>query len=213
MTQILMALDMVLRDKYDDPEDLKWFVETALSQSHRLNGLIDDLTFLSNHDLGRIVILKQKVDIENDFSSVIEARREMYKDKNLRVDINIADGIVIHAPRREFRQAVAHLVDNSLKFSPPMTSILIDLAARGDGGCVLTVTDYGMGIPTELHEKVFERYYQISQGDTRTHSGLGVGLTIARIIARLLGGDTLILPSNRGCRVQMILPPAPLDMP
>jgi signal transduction histidine kinase len=121
--------------------------------------------------------------------------------------------VVIHAPRREFRQAVTHLVDNALKFSPPMTSVLIDLAANGNGGCVLTVADYGSGIPDGQREKVFERYYQISQGDTRSHGGLGVGLTISRIIARLLGGDVIILPSIRGCRVQMTLPPAPLDMP
>jgi signal transduction histidine kinase len=213
MTQILMALDMVLRDKYDNPEDMKWFVETALSQSHRLNGLIDDLTFLSNYDMGRMFVLRQKVDVKNDFALVVSMRQEMYKDKNLRVDVMIADNVIIHAPRREFRQAVSHLVDNSLKFSMPMTSVLIELAANDIGGCILTVTDYGPGIPSELHEKVFERYYQISQGDTRSHGGLGVGLTIVRMIARSLGGDVKILSSNRGTRVQMILPPAPLDMP
>jgi two-component system sensor histidine kinase/response regulator len=213
MTQILMALDMVLRDKYDDPEDMKWFVETALSQSHRLNALIDDLTFLSNYDIGRTFVVRQKVDIKNDFTFPITTRQDLYKDKNLQVHINIADGVVIHAPRREFRQAISHLVDNGLKFSPPMTSVLIDLAANGNGGCVFTVTDYGSGIPVELREKVFERFYQISQGDTRQYGGLGVGLTIARMIARALEGDVVLLPTNRGCRVQMILPPAPLDMP
>jgi signal transduction histidine kinase len=213
MTQILMALDMVLRDKYDNPEDMRWFVETALSQSHRLNGLIDDLTFLSNHDMGRAFVLRQKVDIKNDFALVVSMRQEMYKDKNLRVEVMAADNMVIHAPRREFRQAVSHLLDNSLKFSLPMTSVLVELAANGKGGCILTVTDYGPGIPSELHEKVFERYYQISQGDTRSHGGLGVGLTITRMIARSLGGDVVILPSSRGTRVQMVLPPAPLDMP
>jgi len=213
MTQILMSLDMVLRDKYDDPEDLKWFVETALSQSHRLNGLIDDLTFLSNYDMGRAFVLRQKVDIKNDFLTVVNMRQEMYREKNLRVEVMTAKDVVIHAPRREFRQAVCHLVDNALKFSPPMTSVLIDLAANGNGGCVLTVADYGPGIPAELHEKVFERFYQISQGDTRQYGGLGVGLTIARIIARALDGDVVILPTSRGCRIQMTLPPAPLDMP
>jgi signal transduction histidine kinase len=213
MTQILMSLDMLLREKYDDPEDLKWFVETALSQSHRLNALIDDLTFLSNYDMGSTFVIRQKVDINNDFLSAISARQELYKDKNLQVHINVAEGVVIHAPRREFRQAVCHLVDNSLKFTSPMTAVLVDLAANGRGGCILTVADYGSGIPAALHEKVFERFYQISQGDTRQYGGLGVGLTIARIIARALDGDVGILPTQRGCRIEMVLPPAPLDMP
>jgi len=213
MTQILMSLDMVLRDKYDDPEELKWFVETALSQSHRLNALIDDLTFLSAYDMGRVFLLRQKIDIQNDFMLAIELRRDLYKDKNLRVNVRVEEGVVIHAPRREFKQAVSHLVDNGLKFAPPMTAVTIDLAANGQGGCILTVADYGMGIPAELREKAFERYYQVSQGDTRLYGGLGVGLTIARAVARSLGGDAVILPSERGCRVQITIPPAPLDMP
>ncbi len=213
MTQILMSLDILLREKYHDPEDLKWFVETALSQSHRLNALIDDLTFLSNYDMGNTFVVRQKIDIKNDFTFPIATRQDFYKDKNPQAHVNIAEGVVIHAPRREFRQAVCHLVDNSLKFTSPMTAVLVDLAANGNGGCILTVADYGSGIPAELHEKVFERFYQISQGDTRQYGGLGVGLTIARIIARALGGDVVILPAQRGFRIQMILPPAPLDMP
>ena len=213
MMQILMSLDMALRDKYEDPGELKYFVETALSKSHHLYTLIDDLTFLSNYDMGNKINFRQRVDIKNDFSLPIALRLEQYEEKKLQVNIQIEEGITIHAPRREFRQACSHLVDNSLKFSPSMTSILIDLAANGDGGCILTVTDYGQGIPVEFHDKVFKRYYQISQGITREYGGLGVGLTIARIIARSLDGDVTILPTEQGCAVQMVLPPAPLDMP
>jgi len=212
MTQILFGLEMILRDKYEDPEEIKRFVETALSQSNRLNALIDDLLFLGNLDMKRAFGLRQKINLETDFKQTIAARQELYKEKNLRLQIQIEEGVMVHAPRREFRQAVRHLADNGLKFAPPMTSVLIELAANGEGGGVLTVTDYGAGIPAELREKVFERYYQISQGDTRQYGGLGVGLTIARSIARTLGGDVAILPSERGCRVQMTIPPAPSDM-
>ncbi len=213
LTQILMSLELILREKYDNPEELKWFVEIALSQSQRLNGLIDDLIFLSGIDMGRSPCLRQVVDLNYDFLIPISARQELYKEKNIQVNINVDKDILIHAPRHEFRQAVSHLVDNGLKFSPPMTSILVDLAADGQGGCILTVTDCGPGIPAESREKVFERYYQISQGDTRLYGGLGVGLTIAQTIAQCLGGDVVILPSNSGCRVQMSIPPAPADFP
>jgi len=213
ITQILMSLEMALREKYDDPESLKWFIETALSQSHRLNAVIDDLTFLNNYDMGNKFNLREKIDIKNDFMLSITQRQDLYKEKNLQVHINVTEEIVIHASRREFRQVISHLVDNSLKFTPPSTFILINLVSNGNGGCILTITDYGLGIPAELHEKVFERYYQISQGDTRQYGGLGVGLTIARIFARSLNGDVTIIPTAQGSRIQMVLPPAPLDIP
>jgi signal transduction histidine kinase len=57
-----------------------------------------------------------------------------------------------------------------------------------------------------LREKVFDRYYQISQGATREHQGLGLGLTIARAVFRSLGGDVTILDSAQGCCIQATLP-------
>ena len=66
--------------------------------------------------------------------------------------------------------------------------------------------DEGPGIPPDLREKVFERFYQISQGDSREHEGLGVGLTIARAVFRNLGGKVEILDSPKGCRVRAYLP-------
>lgn len=213
LTQILMSLELILREKYENPEELKWFVEIALSQSQRLNGLIDDMIFLNSIDMGRSPNLRQVADLNYDFLAPINTRQELYKEKNIQLNINIDKEVLIHAPRHEFRQAISHLVDNSLKFSPPMTPILVDLAANGQGGCIFTVTDYGPGIPAESREKVFERYFQVSQGDTRLYGGLGVGLTIAQTIARNLGGDVVILPSSSGCRVQMSIPPAPADFP
>jgi len=212
MTQILLALDMVLRNRYDTPEDLKQFVEIAISQSYRLNGIIDDLIFLNNYDRGAINTLRQSVDTESDFLEFIRIRQEMYANKNLNVQVKIAPDIIIHAPRREFRQAFTHLVDNAFKFSPSNTNVLIDLAANGEGGFILTVTDEGAGIPEGFHDEVFNKYFQISQGDRRAYNGLGVGLTIARIFSQSLGGNTAIVPGNSGCRVQMTVPPGKLDI-
>lgn len=212
MTQILLALDMVLRNKYDTPDDLKQFVEIALSQSHRLNGIIDDLIFINNFDRGAVNSLRQSVDSENDFREFIKIRQDMYADKNLNVQVNVEPDVIIHAPRREFRQAVTHLVDNAFKFTPPTANVKIDLAANGVGGFVLTVADDGDGIPEQFHHEVFNKFFQVSQGDRRAYNGLGVGLTIARIFSRSLGGDTVILPGKSGCRVQMTVPPGNLDI-
>lgn len=212
MTQILMALDMILRNKYKDAEDLKWFAETALSQSQVLNSLIDDLLFLNNHDSQRLVFLRQKIRMEYDFYAPIETLKKRYEDKRINLKVTASPETVVHAPRREFNQAVTHLIDNGMKFSDPGGIVLVHLGANGYGGCILTVTDFGAGIPLELQEKVFERYYQISQGDSRQYNGLGVGLTIARAIARNLGGDVTLLPQEPGCQVQMVIPPGEIDV-
>ncbi len=212
ISQILLSLETILREKYRDPERLEQYVETVTSQSNRLNMLANDLKFLNAYEKGSILYMRQVVDIQNDFLLPIHQREELYKGKDLRVEIQISDGIIIHAPRTEFTHVVIHLVDNAMKFAPPKSSILIDLAANGEGGCVLTVSDHGPGIPVEQREKVFNRYYQVSQEDTADPEGLGLGLTVARPITRSLGGDVIILPDEHRCLVQMVLPPAPSDI-
>jgi len=213
MTQILFALDLVLRKKYDNPEDLNLFIKIAMSQTYRLNGIIEDLIFLTNYDRGAVNTFRNKLSVENDFIEPIMHRQEFYESKDLRIQINAPSDIMIHAPKVEFRMAAIHLVDNAMKFSPPKSNILIELAPNGEGGCIISVSDNGGGIPAHLREQVFERYYQISQGDTREYNGLGVGLTIARIVSRALGGDTVILQSEDGCLVQMTISPSPVDFP
>jgi len=71
---------------------------------------------------------------------------------------------------------------------------------------MIRVEDEGPGIPVDMREKVFERYYQISQGDNREQEGLGVGLFISRAVFSSLGGSLTVLDSSKGCLIQAILP-------
>ena len=75
-----------------------------------------------------------------------------------------------------------------------------------NGGVSIIVQDEGPGIPPELREKVFERFYQASQGDNREYEGLGLGLTIARAVFQSLNGDIQILDSPTGCHVHAFIP-------
>jgi len=73
----------------------------------------------------------------------------------------------IAAPRREFTHALVHLVDNAFKFTPEHGKVHLRISPKDNESVVLDVWDDGPGIPSHLREKVFERFYQISQGDTR----------------------------------------------
>ena len=68
------------------------------------------------------------------------------------------------------------------------------------------IQDEGRGFHLELREKVFERFYQASQGDSREYEGLGVGLTIARAVFQSLRGNVEILDSPKGCWVRAFIP-------
>lgn len=136
----------------------------------------------------------------------IQKRLARYKTKELDLIQHIKGQGEIAAPRREFIHALMHLIDNAFKFSPEHGKVIFTLDIGTNGGATVLVQDEGVGIPSELREKVFERYYQISQGDNREQEGLGAGLFLARSVFSSLGGGVNVLNSSRGCQVQAVLP-------
>jgi signal transduction histidine kinase len=120
---------------------------------------------------------------------------------------------IVTAPRREFIHSIVHLMDNAFKFSPDKGKVSLRVQPGSNGGIDILIDDEGPGISPDLREKVFERFHQGSQGDSREHEGLGVGLTIARVVFQNLRGDVEIQDSPKGCRVHAFIPDqAPQDI-
>jgi signal transduction histidine kinase len=161
---------------------------------------------LTNIDLGELNSIRQRVDLNNHILLPIQKRLARYKSKELNFIFEVKGEGEIAAPRRELTHALVHLMDNAFKFSPPLGNVKLILRYGGQGGARFLIQDEGPGIPVLLQEKVFERYYQMSQGDNREQEGLGVGLFIARAIFSNLGGGVTILDSSHGCQVQAIIP-------
>ncbi|MDO5614090.1 MAG: sensor histidine kinase [Paracoccus sp. (in: a-proteobacteria)] len=100
-------------------------------------------------------------------------------------------------------EAVDNLIDNALKYGcPPDSELRLELSRRA-GQAVLRVSDQGPGIPSNLHEAVFERFFRINYADD---GGSGLGLPIVRMIARRAGGDAMVELSSVGCTIRFSLP-------
>jgi signal transduction histidine kinase len=178
----------------------------ALSSAGRLESLSTDLILLSNIDQGNLNSVRQPIDFQMDIRDAVNRRLERYGAKELEFKLDIATSRPIYAPRREFTHALVHLADNAFKYTARQGKIYLRIAREGDKGVSIDVWDNGPGVPLDLREKVFERFYQASQGDSREFEGMGVGLTIARSVFRNMGGEVEMLPLPKGCHVRAILP-------
>ena len=206
MGNVMMSLDVVVNNKFKTPEEQNEFIRIAHSSADRLETLVADMILLSDIDQHNLNLIRQTIDMEHHILAPIKRRLRRYEAKGLNFihDINLSG--VIKAPRREFAQSMVHLADNAFKFSPERGMVKLTIKPSGNGGAVITVQDEGLGIPVDLREKVFERFYQVSQGDGRAFQGLGDGLTIARAVFSGLGGEVKILESAQGCYVMATLP-------
>ena len=206
LMNIITPLELAVNDKFSEPEMQSNFIRMALSNADKLESLVTDIIILSNVDLGNSNTVRQSIDINDHILKPIQKRLERYKSKEINFTYRIREGGDIKAPRKEFIQSVLHLVDNAFKFSPQNGKVNIDIQPGANWGAQIAVSDEGPGIPVEHREKVFEKFYQISQGDTREYDGLGVGLTLARATFRGLGGDVIIADTPKGCLILAELP-------
>jgi signal transduction histidine kinase len=171
-----------------------------------LETLVADIILLADIDQNNLNLIRQTIDVEHHILTPIKRRLARYEAKGLNFIHDINSSGMIKAPRREFTQSVVHLVDNAFKFSPDHGTVKLTVKPGENGAATITIQDEGKGIPVELREKVFERFYQTSQGDSREFQGLGVGLTIVRAVFSGLGGEAKILDSESGCSVLAAIP-------
>jgi two-component system sensor histidine kinase/response regulator len=206
LANIIMPLELMAGNRFDNPEEQAKFIRSALSNVDRLESLVNDLILLSNIDHGNLNRIRQPIDIETHILKPVQKRLGRYASKGLNFLPIVTSKGSITAPRQEFIQAVVHLLDNAFKFSPEGCLVELMITPGLDGGVTLLIRDEGRGIPAEARQKVFELYHQGSRGDNREFEGLGVGLHIARSVFNSLGGQVKILDSQQGCTIQAILP-------
>ena len=206
LVNVMMPLELAVTNKFKDPEEQLHFVKMALSNLEYLDSLVTDMVILTSLDGQNINITRQSIDPEIHITKPIRKRLEKYKRKNINLILNVQINPETRLPRKEFTQSVLHLADNAFKFSHQDGKVEIAIYSTHGGGVAVNVRDEGIGIPVELRDKVFERFYQISQGDARNYDGLGVGLTIVKAISERLGGSVAFLDTDSGCRVRMTIP-------
>ncbi|HEB96908.1 MAG TPA: ATP-binding protein, partial [Sedimenticola thiotaurini] len=112
-------------------------------------------------------------------------------------------GVRVPGDRDLLFQAVANLVDNAIKYTPPGGHILLRLRRDGDHG-ELVVADNGPGIPEQERDRVFQRFYRLEQ--SRTTEGSGLGLSLVQAVAAIHGIGIELQDNHPGLRVVLQLP-------
>jgi signal transduction histidine kinase len=175
------------------------------AQTARLATLIDRLLDLSRIESGRLILERGDADVGPIVGRVVDALRQVYPDRAFELNLSPAAIASVDAPRLE--QVIMNLIDNALKFSPADTPIEVRVMLADSGLIEVIVRDYGVGIPDDQREKVFERFHQVNHGQSR--QGLGLGLYISRQIVELHGGSVKVdSPPGGGTRFTISLPAA-----
>jgi two-component system phosphate regulon sensor histidine kinase PhoR len=200
ITSLRLTAESLLGDPM--PKDRRRFAERIVREADLINKIIDNLRQLGDIETGAMAVDVSRVDISELVSDSV-ARLGLDRPVNL----SVADGIVIETDRAKLVQALANLLDNAAKFSPPGTAIDVEAGLLGNE-VVLSVRDRGSGISPEHWSRVFERFYKVDRARPREAGGFGLGLAITKHLVQVLGGRIWTEAAREGGQVFYIALPA-----
>ena len=178
-----------------------------ISDARRAARLVADMLDLSRIDAG-LPLDVQPTDIATIVDA--EADRAAMLAPQLTVTRTGLTEFGIRADATRVAQVLSNLLDNARRHTPGAGLITIHLdrqeSSAGEDLAVVTVTDTGPGIPEDERERVFERLVRLDTARTRDHGGAGLGLPIARALARAHGGDLVCLAHDGGAQFRLTLP-------
>lgn len=166
------------------PEQFKEYTDIIIKETARLGGLSTNLLRLTLLDNSDFKPESAPFYLDEQIRGTILLLERTWEEKGINFDINMEE-ILFNGNEELLSQVWINLLQNAIKFSPTRGTIEVKLAAKGNF-VLAEISDQGSGIPEELKDKVFTRFFKASKQDTE---GNGLGLPIAKRIVELCGGQ------------------------
>jgi len=193
-----------------DVEGRKEMLRVIDEESDRLDRFVEGLTKLAQIDAGEMHLRRQRTQIDEIITMAL--KRAEPRTQAHQMEVWIEDELPsIQVDEQAIAEVIYTLVDNAAKYSPPGSPIRIRTAAAPDDTLQLSVEDHGPGLPPEIRERVFEKFFRaMRDGDAgdRRSSGTGMGLAIARGIVDAHGGQIWVedAEGHSGAKFVVALP-------
>ncbi len=164
-----------------------------LDEVQRLKAILRKLLLLSQADAGHLPLSLERINLADTVREAADDVRMLAPDRQTTVAAPAA--LVVEGDADLLNQAIENLTSNAVKFGDQGGGIALALGEH-DGQAVLTVSNTGGPIPAQDHDRVFDRFYRADKSRSREIEGSGLGLSLAREIARAHGGELVLQQSE-----------------
>lgn len=185
LTSIAGFADTLVESWKDLPEEeVDEFLGIINRQSVYLGDLVEDVLVIPRLEADRLRFHPELFDLGDLIGDV--AKMVFPNGGRKSSLVSLPDGVRVRADRRRVQQVIRNLMENARKYGGDQ--IMVEGFVMGDQ-YLIVISDNGPGVPDEETQRVFENFEQLSKGDTREATGIGLGLPIARKLARAMGGE------------------------
>ena len=185
-------------------------METIIRNATRLKEIIESLTNVDNYETGAARIRQKTILISRIVQEVVSSFQDMAASKNITLQTDIKDeDLQIEADGNKITVAISNLVRNAITFTNEAGHVMVTVESV-TGHVQISVKDNGIGIPADDISHVFERFFQVESHLTRRHTGMGLGLSVAKTMIELHGGRIWVESvEGQGSTFSFLLPLRP----
>lgn len=206
LTSIIGFVDTLKAGAVEDADTARHFLDIIGIESNRLYRLLQDILTLSSIESADQDVNVSPVALGEIARQVDQLLRPKAGDKQLAFEIRVEDNLPPFACNRDrISQMLINIIENAVKYTEH-GSVITTIEKRGDS-LKICVSDTGIGIPADQLDRVFERFYRVDKGRSRSMGGTGLGLSIVKHIVLLYQGSVSVSSEvGKGSEFTILLP-------
>jgi PAS domain S-box-containing protein len=207
LTSVVTFSNLLAQPDWGELDDeQRQFIEVIQRNADRLLRLIEDLLLLSRLEARTLQFVPSRVVLPDLVRAAVLERAPIAQAADVTLKAEVSGDTVVSCDELRINQVLGNLIGNALKFTPPGGQVTVRCHPAADGWR-LSVTDSGIGIPTEDLDRIFEAFHRASNVEKHSHPGTGLGLVISKAIVERHGGLMEITSElGRGTTVTVWLP-------
>lgn len=202
---LILGHSTFLREVVDEKHQEQ--LDAIIRSGEKLKEIIETLSDVENFQSGAARIRMEKIFISDLISKIVHSFHEMAKEKKIELDLDHKKtGLFLEGDAEKIEIAIGNLLKNALTFTPEGGHISITIEQVQEHVKV-TIIDDGVGIPAKELPYIFERFYQVESHLRRQHSGMGLGLSVAKVMIDMHGGKIWAESTpDQGSQFAVLLP-------
>lgn len=194
----ILGYTETILDTPDMSEEIRQqFITRTHAQANRLAALLQDVSMLNRMDYAADLLTKERVDVSQLFADIVQETAIAFEKNRMTLNNSLPQDIVIQGVPSLIYSIFRNLMDNAVNYAGEGTVIQIS-AEPTDDSWVFRFSDNGVGIAPEHLPRLFERFYRIDKGRSRSLGGTGLGLAIVKNAVLLHGGAITVSPADKG---------------
>lgn len=194
----ILGYTETILDTPDMSEEIRQqFITRTHAQANRLTALLQDISMLNRMDYAADLLTKERVDVSQLFADIVQETAIAFEKHRMTLNNSLPQDIVIQGVPSLIYSIFRNLMDNAVNYAGEGTVVQIS-AEPTDDSWVFRFSDNGVGIAPEHLPRLFERFYRIDKGRSRSLGGTGLGLAIVKNAVLLHGGAITVSPADKG---------------